>query len=379
MEAVYLSDRMKTMARTQVQKYQRNRTFVFLVSTLALLIFNMQPLFAQDDPNEADKPDKLFSSEETINMTLTGPWREIEKNKDFQEPYEGKLEYTDDQGNPISLDLTVQRRGITRQRVCDFPPIRLRFEKEEVNNTTFRGQDSLKMVTHCNKAEKYEQYYILEMLAYRMYNLITDFSFRVRPLNVTYLDSDTGTKIENRFAFLIEDDSDVAKRHDLKKVRIGKIGISKLQPRQTSEMSLFAYMISNLDWSAMAGPDDSCCHNSKLIGPEPLLKEDKVYPIPYDFDASGLVNAPYAAPPAGVPVKNVTQRLYRGICRFNDELEATRQEFLKQETAIFALISNEKRLYENTQKKSIKFIENFFKIIKDPKAFEKNIIRDCRK
>jgi len=362
------------------QKNERSRTFGLLVSTLTFLMFNMQPLSAQDDPGKTARPDKLFSSEETLNVTITGPWNDIQRDKANQQPYAGKIEFRDGQGKPVSLDLTLQRRGITRQRACKFPPIRLRFDKEEVKNTTFRGQDSLKMVTHCESAEKFEQYYILEMLAYRMYNLITDFSFRVRPLSVTYVDSDTGQKTEDRFAFLIEDDSDVAKRLDLKKVHIGKIRLSQLEPRETSEMSMFQYMISNVDWSALDGPEvDSCCHNTKLIGPEPLQAGDKAYPIPYDFDSSGLVNARYANPPAGLPIKSVTQRLYRGYCVFNDELEATREVFLKQETAIYALLNNEDRLVSNTRNKAAKYIGKFFDVIKDPKDYEKMITRKCRK
>ena len=37
-------------------------------------------------------------------------------------------------------------------------------------------------------------------------------------------------------------------------------------------------------------------------------------PVPYDFDYSGLVDAPYAVPPEGIPVENVRQRNYRGYC-----------------------------------------------------------------
>ena len=162
----------------------------------------------------------------------------------------------------MTLDMTAVRRGITRQRVCDFPPIKLHFEKEDVQGTAFRGQRSLKMVTHCKKPTRYEQYYILEMLAYQMYNLITDYSFQVRPLKVNYVDSKTGKTDESRFAFLIEDDSDVAKRHELKKLQIPKPRLSQLEPQVTSEFSLFQYLIANVDWAALSGPDPKeCCHN----------------------------------------------------------------------------------------------------------------------
>jgi hypothetical protein len=269
---------------------------------------------------------------------------------------------------------------LTRQRVCDFPPIKLRFEKEKVKGTTFRGQKSVKMVTHCKRPARFEQYYILEMLAYRMYNLITDYSFRVRPLNVNYVDSKTGKTNESKFAFLIEDDSDVAKRNGLKKLEIPKIRPSQLEPKVTSEFSLFQYMIANVDWAALSGPDPKeCCHNVKPIAPRPLTPQDKIYPIPYDFDSAGMVDTHYAAPAQGLPIRSVTQRLFRGYCRQNSTLEDARKHILAQEAAIMALISDESRLNENTKKKTTKYIGKFFKTIKDPDDFERLIVKKCRK
>jgi hypothetical protein len=350
------------------------------LAILSLLLAVTLPLCAQEKQVEEPKPAKLFSSDDTLNVTLTAPWRDIVRNKKKQDPYPAKIEFTDELGNTMSLDMTAQRRGLTRQRICDFPPIKLRFEKEKVKGTTFRGQKSLKMVTHCEKAERFEQYYILEMLAYQMYNLITDYSFRVRPLNVNYVDSKTGKTEESRFAFLIEDDSDVAKRNGLKKLEIPKIKPWQLEPKVTSEFSLFQYMIANVDWAALSGPDPKeCCHNVKPIAPNPLTPQDKIYPIPYDFDSSGLVDTHYAAPAKGLPIRSVTTRLYRGYCRQNSTLEDARKHFLAQESAILALISDENRLNENTKKKATKYIARFFKTINDPDDFERLIIEKCRK
>lgn len=363
------------MLKNRSLKIQQLESALASIPLLLALVFASN-LHAQD---AASKPDKLFDSERTLDVRLTGPWRDIQRDKENQQPYPGKLEYRDAQGKTVSLNVTLQRRGITRQRVCDFPPIRLNFDKAEVKGTMFRGQKNLKMVTHCQKADRFEQYYVLEMLAYRMYNRITDFSFRVRALDVTYVDSVTGSKDEGRFAFVIEDDSDVAKRHNLKKLNIPSLQVSQLQPDVTSEFSLFQYLIANVDWSALAGPEADCCHNVKLIGPEPLRTGDQAYPIPYDFDSSGLVNAHYAVPPNGVPIRSVRTRLYRGYCADNSTLEAARNKFIEQESAIYAVLENEERLYTNTRKKSLKYIGNFFETIKDPKDFNKDVIQKCRK
>jgi hypothetical protein len=346
---------------------------LYTLFTLFLLA-SSPAIFAEDD---SSKPSKLFSSTETLEVTMTAPWKDIERKKKYKGTYPAKIEFTDSLGNKNTLDLTVERRGITRQTVCRFPPIKLRFEKETVKGTTFRGEKSIKMVTHCDKGDKFEQYYILEMLAYQFYNLITDFSFKIRPLTINYIDSESGKTQDPRFAFLIEDDSDVAKRNGQDKLEIERTKPSRLDPVEASNLSLFQFMIGNLDFASLSGPDPKkCCHNAKLIGLDP--ENGPIYPVPYDFDSAGLVNAHYAAPPANLPVKSVTQRLFRGFCRHNDTLPQAKQRFLDKEQATFALINDEARLSSGSQKKANKFLGKFYEIIKSDKDFNKKIIEKCR-
>ena len=346
--------------------------------TLSLLLLFVCPVLGAESENNSLKPAKLFTSSNPLEVTAYAPWRDIERKEKYQGTYPAKIEFTDELGNATSLNMTVERRGRTRQVVCRFPPIKLRFDKNEVKGTSFRGQKSLKMVTHCQTSSRYQQLYVMEMLIYRMYNLFTDFSFRVRPLQVTYVDSKHANSSDPKFAFLIEDDSDVAKRNGQKKLKITKTTKQRLEPQETANFTLFQYMISNLDWSALSGPGvEKCCHNAKLVGQDPL--KDPVYPIPYDFDAAGLINAPYATPPDKLRVSNVRQRLYRGFCAHNDSLVESRQRFLDSEQAILALVRNEPLLTSSTSKKALKFLDAFFDTLKDDRDFQKNIIGKCRK
>jgi len=355
------------------------RPIVFHALLIAVCLAAAGPLFAQEDSGEAPKPAKLFDSEDALTVKLSAPWRDIVRKRKVQDPYPATIEYTDELGNQVSLPLTVERRGVKRQEACKFPPIKLRFEKEVVKGTTFRGQKSIKMVTHCDVGSDYEQYYVVEMLIYRMYNLLTDFSFRVRPLTITYYDSERDKAEDPMFAFLIEDDSDLAKRMGMEKLEVPQVHYKRLEPNLTSVFSLFQYMIGNVDWSALRGPDpEECCHNVKLIAPEGAGDSDWIYPIAYDFDSSGLVDAEYAAPPEGVPIRRVTDRIFRGYCWHNGTLDEARDLYLQNESAILGVIDNEARLTAKTKKIADDFLEDFFKTLRDPQGFEKEVVSDCR-
>lgn len=332
---------------------------------------------AQED---APKPPKLFESEEPLEITLSAPWQDLVRNDDYEGTYPATIEYRDDSGNLVQHELTVERRGVKRQEACEFPPIKWRFEKDEVKGTIFRGQKSIKMVTHCERAPRFEQYYRLEMLAYRMYNLLTDYSFKVRPIKVDYKDSKKGKVDDGRFAFVIEDDSDVAKRNDLKKLVLPSVRSTRLDQETTSTFALFQLLIGNLDWSALRGPDpEECCHNVKLIGPEPLKDSDPIVPVPYDFDSAGLVDAPYVGPPQGLGLNSITQRLYRGYCTNNHALPDARARMLDKETAIMDILRNDEFLANNFKKKSVKYLSKYFEMLKDDDDFNKKVVMKCRK
>jgi hypothetical protein len=134
-----------------------------------------------------------------------------------------------------------------------------------------------------------------------------------------------------------------------------------------------------VDWAATRGPDPKeCCHNIKLIGPRPVAADDMLYAIPYDFDASGLVDADYAAPAAGVPIRNVTQRLYWGYCVHNPALDGARGQILAQQQAILDLVAAEPRLDSRKRDQAQRFLAKGFDILGDDKDFQKSIVGKCR-
>ena len=357
----------------------RNRNAVvscLLVNCFLVFLLNVQAQ-ASGDGDEVLSP--LFSTNDTLEITLTLPREAVERDEFFfQGTYPATIEFTDNLGKATSLEITTERRGMARQVVCRFPPIKLRFEKKTAKATLFHGQKSLKLVTHCDTSARVDQYSILEMLAYQIYGLITDFSFRVRPVSVTYTDSETGRENGPRFAFLIEDNDDVAKRNGQMKLKVGTITPKQMNPQESSNLSLFEYMIGNTDWTTLSGPDpEKCCKNIKLIGQNP--ENDPIYAIPNDFDSSGFINAHYAVPPADLPISSVTQRLFRGFCEHNGTLEDAKQRFLAREQDIYSLVESEIRLSSDSKQKAISYLGEFFEIMRKPKMFEQEVIANCRK
>jgi hypothetical protein len=327
---------------------------------------------------DSTSPPRLFDDNSEMAVTLTGPWRTISNYRMRDARYPARLTYTGAGGQQHTLDVEVEPRGISRrERLCDFPPLKVYFDKKQAKGTEFRGNGSLKLVTYCKNRDMYEQYYLKEYMAYRIYNLVTGYSFRVRPMTIEYKDSESKRWSVTRFSFLIEDVDDVAGRNGLKKLAVPKISYKTLDPVETGKLGLFQFMIGNVDYATNEGPKDgSCCHNTRLIGTGDY--ETPRYSIPYDFDSTGLVDAHYAHPPELLKLRNIRQRLYRGFCLSNDELPRAVALFNGKKQEILDLFRNEARLSNHNRKKAVRYIEDFYGIINDPVEFEKQVTGKCR-
>jgi len=150
--------------------------------------------------------------------------------------------------------------------------------------------------------------------------------------------------------------------------------VTDLQGPYSDLTSLFQFMIGNTDFSPIAGAEgEDCCHNSTLLGNE----GGPVYAIPYDFDMSGLVDAPYAEPNPRFRIKRVTQRLYRGRCAYIDNLGVSLQHFQDNRKAIYAIIDRQEQLQDSTRKKVRNYVDRFFDVIDDPKKVHREISSQC--
>ena len=351
---------------------------VFVARLLAALsAFWMATACAAPSGGDQTKSPKVFATDGTLALTLTAPWREFMRNKSEKKRYPGTLEYVDESGAKHAMPLAVAARGHNRLKVCRFPPVKLIFDKEAIKGTPFRGSKSLKLVTHCAGDQRSEQDLVREMLAYRIYNLITPRSFRIRPLSVTYVDSADRAPDGPHHAFLIEDDSDLARRNDLPKLDVPTLDLAQLEPLEASRFSLFEYLIGNTDFAVLLGTSaDRCCHNAVLIGEN---KPSMVFAVPYDFDSSGLVDTRYSTPSPVLKISSNRERVFRGFCAKNATLEAARREMLRLEPQVLDLVRSEPLLDAQGKATASDYLSKGFDDLRDDEKFARDIIAKCRK
>jgi hypothetical protein len=315
----------------------------------------------------------LFAASDPVRLTLRAPLNALIRNRGATAPIAGTLT---EPGGP-SLPISLQLRGITRRtaEICDFPPLRVDFSVAPPATSLFAGQKRLKLVTHCRNSASFQQYVLLEYAAYRLYNVLTPRSFRVRLATIDY-QGDDGRPIAQRVGFFIEDLKDVARRNGTRETHAGaRIQVAELSPPDAARYAMFQHMIANHDWSMRGGPaGDECCHNARLIGPEGA---GTVIPIPYDFDYSGLVGAPYATPPDALKITNVKQRVYRGYCSQNAAALAAAREMRAARPQILAVLGATPGLEPRTQQRAAAYLERFFADIATDADVTARVLKGC--
>jgi hypothetical protein len=341
---------------------------------LVLSIFAFGPSAASaQQPQPPKEPERLFRSREPLDLTLIAPLQTLFKNRDTIEkkPQQGTLVVPGEGGTLDSVPVTLETRGHFRLRSsnCRFPPIKVIFDKALMKETVFKGQGSLKLSTHCQNRDNYEQNVLVEEAVYRIYNLLTPLSNRTRLARIRYVPTEDTSKVETRYAFFIEDHDEMAKRNHGVIMDVPGYALSDMDPQQLDLVTVFLYMVGNHDWSIYA------LHNMRIVQTEGYVFG---FPVAYDFDFTGLVNAPYAGPPPQLPIRSLRQRLYRGICRDIEELVPTVARVVSARDSILATIAGQPDIEPGTVKDATNYLKDFFDDLKKPEDFKREMGYACR-
>lgn len=341
-----------------------------LLSATLLLVLLPALGFASDNNNASNN--RLFNSNEPIELILQMDMHKVLTDKSEDPEYSPAFLIQKISDKEIqTFNIKIKARGTTRRisNICEFPPLKINFEKKSTSNTVFEGQDKIKMVTHCNESEDYENYALLEYLAYKTYNTLTDYSYRVRMVNVIYKDIRQKYPDIVKSGFLIEDDDIMADR--VKGIITDKKIWSpdSCDQRATDIFSLFQFMIGNTDWWIHTR------HNVDLIS----LNDNTLIPIPFDFDGAGIINTPYAIPSPQLPIFRVRDRFFKSSCRTLDyeDYKETIEQFNLRKNAILSMLEEATFLDRKYRKSSERYINDFYEIINDPEKFSMYISQNC--
>ena len=230
----------------------------------------------------------------------------------------------------------------------------------------------LKLVCGCSTTSEEERLALKEYLVYKLYTQFTEMSFRVRLAHITYEDSKGKRKPFTQYGFFIEDVDVMAKRNGCKEVNKTAFTQNNTHREQMTLVEIFEYMIGNTDWSV------SNYHNMKLIRKRDA-ENSPPFAVPYDFDYAGFVNAYYAVPSELLSIEKVTDREYRGFPKSMEELQQAISVFMAQKEKVFKLITEFEPLPDKYKKEVTEYINDFYKIISDPKQVQREFIDKARK
>ena len=316
----------------------------------------------------------LFQSNDVLAITLIADFKAVNKdrNPNSTKLFPGKIEFQKDDKSTASLPIELRTRGHVRRMydICIFAPLRLELPKDQLAGTVFAGQHTLKLGTHCKDVGEYEQYVLREYAANKVLGALTPNALRLRLTMVTYMDAKEGKPMgKPHYGILYEDNDDLAKRMDGRITEEARLPFGRLDAKALDFMMLFEYFIGNTDVSIFGN------HNVHLV----QNQVGTIFPIPYDFDYSGLVNTAYAIPVAALGIGSVRERLYRGACRNQADWEPLIAHFKDKRKDMEAVYDTVPNLNPGYKKDALNYIDSFFKSFDKPDQIKKALIDKCLK
>jgi len=313
---------------------------------------------------------RLFDSEEPLDISLRFDISHYKRKKSDTTYLDAILTYYTGGNDSVSKKIKIRARGEIRRQICDFPPLFLNFRMKGSKDDEFTGINKLKLVPYCKIG--YEDYVLREYLIYRLYNVLTGNSLRVRLFRITLCNTAKPGKPLEQFGFAIEPTSVFEKRTGSVELENVKLSRSFIKPEMLDRCAIFNFMIGNTDWSV---PN---MHNV-LLFQQPFSEQPELAMIvPYDFDYSGLVNAEYAVPFETLPIKSVKDRLYMGSCRSREEFRKALVEFTARKEEFYRTVNDFQYLSDRSKREIIRYLDGFYKLFDKRETIIATLLLECR-
>jgi hypothetical protein len=332
-------------------------TLVAMLMATASISAFCSPEFVQKSgggylPHSGQSIFDVINQQDIVEMTLTAEIDSLIETRKTKEYRAADISFKDGSGIVHNYQIRVKPRGKFRRRICDFPPLKIKFSKEQLEAAGLSKHNDLKLVTHCMEDELYNENLLLrEYLTYKLYNELSPNSFRTQLVKITYQDSHDKRNKQVRYGFLIEDVDELADRMGGKECD-DCFGLTQEQINTSQEnvVALFQYMIGNVDWNL------DMHRNIKLI-----KKADGSHiAVPYDFDYSVLVGAPYLRPNTDLQQTTAMERIFLGRTQESEKLNGTISYFKTKRKALLDIIRSFHYLNKQERFEIELYIESFF-------------------
>ncbi|MCU0362593.1 MAG: hypothetical protein MUE32_04490 [Bacteroidales bacterium] len=348
-----------------------------LIILVALAAFIVPPALGQNDtiPGHLDAVDTLdqdfglFRDSGILNLALRFDMTEYTRKKSKEDYLPATLTYYISEKDSVNREIRLRSRGEFRNAFCDFPPLSLNFKKAGFQMNDLQKIEKIKVVTHCQYGS--EEILFKEYLVYKLFNVITDYSFNVRLAKIAYINTSKKKKTVNSHCFFIEPLNLLAERINAVPVENPKLTQKNIIPMYMDRLAIFNYMIGNTDWSV---PNQ---HNCKVLSARDIGNSNLGIIIPYDFDYSGLVDAPYAVPYEGLGLESVRQRRYLGECRPDEQFLLALEEFTSKKAELYKVIEDFPYLSDKVKKGMTRYLDEFFKTAEKPGSILYDFRRGC--
>lgn len=294
--------------------------------------------------------DRLVTPEIT-RFTLTFDIDGLNEMKSSDEYFPATFSHNGEQ-----WDAKLKVRGRYRRRICDFPPLKLKLNKDMLEAAGLQRHNKFKLVTHCSDNFDNDDNVLREHLAYELYNLMTGEGYRTQLVEVTYRHSYTGETVK-RYGILIEDTDEMAQANGGEECDdCFNVDADRYEAGTREQVALFQYMIGNSDFGIRTPRNTK--HVQQQAG-----GAFKV--VPYDFDFSGLVNAEYAIPNPNYGLQKITDRVF--IWEYDEapQLDTAIQQFMDKEADALSLVENFPNLTKRSKREITKYLGEFFESVRN--------------
>lgn len=299
--------------------------------------------------------DQFQQQEEVLRLQLETDLDLLQSDKRGESYIPAQLSFKDNNRQERTYSVEVKVRGRFRLMTCDFPPLKIKFSKKDLASQGLKGYNDFKLVTHCmNSLDGADENLLKEYLSYQLYNELTGNSFRAKLVKITYKDNDSNQKATH-YGILLEDEEEMAERigGQLCEDCYGA-DASDFDQYNAMTQALFQYMIGNTDWSV------SMVRNVKLV----RLSSGYVS-VPFDFDFSGLVNAPYAKPNVDYGLRSLRERYFMGEVRDQQALQNAVALFKAKKKSLLRIIDRANGLSWETKQDLSTYVLSFYNTLED--------------